>query len=302
MSGSPSGVTIEALGPVRNFERENGWRAVLRDLWQETTGKIGIVLVVTWVVIAVLAPLISPYSPLNMHSQDQFMPPSSSYLLGADEFGRDILSRTLWGSRISIAVGLLAVLIASGIGVPAGLLAGFVGGKVDSVVMRICDGLMSLPAIFTGIAVVAVTGPGSINVLLAVAVINVPIICRLVRACTLSEREKEYVEAAIVLGAGRTRIMARDILPNTLLPVLMQFSVAVPQAVILEAGLTFLGLGSQPPDPSWGMMLKDGRTYLMQAPWYALVPGFALTSLVVGLNLLSDCLGKVLDPYRRGLR
>jgi peptide/nickel transport system permease protein len=246
----------------------------------------------------VAAPLLAPADPLVMDKLNQFSPPSAWHLFGTDEFGRDILSRVIYGARISLTTGAVAMLIATTIGVPVGVVAGYVGGRTDVVIMRLLDCLLAFPAILLAMAVVAVLGPNSLDAIIAVGIVSIPAFLRLARASALSQREKEYVEASRAMGAHAHYIVFRTILPNCYAPIIVQMTVAAAQAILLEAALSFLGLGTIPPDPSWGAMLNTGRSFLNQAPWYAIFPGLTLTILILALNFLADALQQALDPTR----
>jgi peptide/nickel transport system permease protein len=261
-------------------------------------GAFGLGAIVALIVVALLAPAIAPYHPNVQHDRAELQPPSAQFLLGTDELGRDILSRIIWGARVSLMVGLVAVIVGAGIGIPTGLAAGYFGGWVDAVTMRLLDALLAFPGILTGIAVVTVLGPGAINAALALAIVNIPEFARLTRAVVLREREREYVLASRCVGARDARVIAAHLLPNCLAPILVQLSLSMGFAVLLEAALSFIGLGQQAPDPSWGSMLNDSRAYLRQAPWFGIFPGLALAALLVGLNYLSDALRQALDPRR----
>ncbi|MBI2756562.1 MAG: ABC transporter permease [Chloroflexi bacterium] len=265
-------------------------------------GTLGLGILLALVLVAIAAPLLAPYDPLVQNPGKEMAPPSGAFLLGTDNLGRDLLSRIIFGSRASLLVGVLAVALGATVGIGSGLLAGFLGGWLDAVLMRAYDALLAFPAILLGIGVVAVLGPGILNVALAIALAQMPDFARLTRALVIGERRREYVEAARNLGAGSGRIMVRHVLPNTVAPLLVQVSLAMGFAILAEAALSFLGLGTQPPTPSWGGMLNDSRQYLRQAPWYGVWPGVALASLLIGLNFLSDALRDALDPRRVGLR
>jgi peptide/nickel transport system permease protein len=273
----------------------------LRTMLRNPLGTVGLLIILGLTVVALAAPLLAPANPLAMNKPDQFSPPSSQYLFGSDEFGRDILSRVIYGARISLGAGAAAVLVATSIGVPLGLLAGYFGGRVDTLIMRLLDCLLAFPAILLAMAIVGVLGPSSLNAMIAVAIVSIPAFSRLTRGSTLSQREKEYVEAARALDAGDGYIMFRTILPNCFAPIIVQMTVAAAYAVLLEAGLSFLGLGTKPPEASWGSMLNTGRAYLHRAPWYGIFPGLAITMLVLSLNFVADVLQQALDPTRRAL-
>jgi peptide/nickel transport system permease protein len=262
----------------------------------------GLIITLFLLITALLAPILAPYNELEMHTADRFRPPSVAYLFGTDEFGRDILSRMLVGSRVSFSVGLVSVSIACVIGVMVGLVAGwYTSGWFDTVSMRFCDTLLAFPAILLAIVIIAVLGPGAFNAMLAVAIVNVPAFARLTRGNVLSEKGKGYVDAARAIGAKPLRIMYRTLLPNVIPTILVQITVSFSAAVLLEASLSFLGLGTPLPAPSWGSMLSISRGYLLWAPWYSLFPGLGITLLVMGVYLLGDGLRDVLDPSRQKL-
>ncbi len=225
-------------------------------------------------------------------------PPSWQFLLGTDHLGRDLLSRIIFGSRSSLLIGMVAVGLGAGFGIASGLAAGYLGGWVDAVLMRFYDALLSFPAILLGIGVVSVLGSGPLSVAYALAFATVPTFARLMRARVLTEREREYVVAARCIGARAGRIMWRHVLPNAVAPLLIQISLSMGFAVLAESALTFLGLGTQPPLPSWGGMLNESRAYLRTAPWFGIFSGLALALLLLGLNCLSDALRDALDPRR----
>jgi peptide/nickel transport system permease protein len=279
---------------------EAGRRApVLRALLGSRTAAFGLGLTVLLVLVAMLAPWIAPYRPDEIHPIDSLTPPSARYLLGTDDLGRDILSRIVFGARVSLMVGAIAIGIAAVAGVPLGLLAGSAGGRVDSLLMRLMDAMLAFPAILLAIALMAVLGPSLHNAMIAIGIIYVPAFARITRANVLSLREKEFVEAARALGAGSLYVAALVILPNCLSPLIVQGSLGVANAILVEAALSFLGLGVQPPDPSWGSMLAFGRSLLSQAPWYATFPGLAIFVTVLSLNFLGDGLREALDPRLR---
>jgi peptide/nickel transport system permease protein len=272
---------------------------VLRTLLGRRTAAFGLGLTGVLVLVAVFAPWIAPYRPDEIHPIDSLTPPSARYLLGTDDLGRDILSRIVFGARVSLMVGAIAIGIAALAGVPLGLLAGYVGGRTDGLLMRFMDALLAFPAILLAIALMAVLGPTLHNAMIAIGIIYVPAFARITRANVLSLREKEFVEAARALGAGSLYVAALVILPNCLSPLIVQGSLGVANAILVEAALSFLGLGVQPPDPSWGSMLSFGRSLLSQAPWYATFPGLAIFVTVLSLNFLGDGLREALDPRLR---
>jgi peptide/nickel transport system permease protein len=237
---------------------------------------------------AVLAPALARYDPTEMNKSATLALPSWANPMGTDQFGRDILSRLLYGSRIALAIGLGATLGAAGGGVPLGLWAGFAGGKVDAVLMRGVDTLLAIPPVLLAMGLVAMTGPGSLNAGIAVLVVSLPQFARLARAGTLAQKAMEYAEAAVAMGATDARILFRTILPNILSPIVVQVPVAASRAILLEASLSFLGLGTQPPAPSWGLMVSESRNYMYAAPWYGVFPGALIAVTVLALNAVSD--------------
>lgn len=272
-----------------------GWR-VLRYLFGSGMGLSGLLIVAVITALAVLAPVIAPFDPLEMQKGEQFLPPSTTNLFGTDEFGRDIFSRTLYAGRISLLAGAFAVLVAASIGVPLGLVAGYIGRLTDTIIMRTMDSVLAFPAVLLALAIVAVLGPSSLNAMIAVAIVSIPNFARIARAAMLTQKSTDYVEAARSIGASDWRIVFRTILPNSLAPILVQITLAVAFAILIEAALSFLGLGTQPPDASWGAMLLTGRSHLRRAWWYGFFPGLFITLLVLGLNNLGEALRDALDP------
>lgn len=277
----------------------------LERLAQQRGTLVALVVLAALVALALAAPLAGRHDPLLQERQRRFEAPSARHLFGTDEFGRDIWSRVLHGGRVSLVTGGVVVVIALAVGVPLGLLGGYVGGWTDAAIMRVLDFLLAMPAILLAMAVIAVLGPGVLNAILAVTVVSVPAFARITRASTLALKEREFVLAARAMGGGPGYVMFRTILPNALSPILVQATVAAAYAILLEAALSFLGLSSRPPEPSWGSMLNTGRSFLYQAPWYGLFPGIILTAVVLSLNGLADGLqralgGGALDPRKAG--
>lgn len=248
------------------------------------------------VVIAVLAPLIAPYDPLDMAPAVRFEGPSLAHLFGTDEFGRDVLSRLIFGARISLEVGIISVGISLVLGALLGLVAGYWGGVVDMLLGRLMDILFAFPAILLAIALMAVLGSDIRNVMLAIGIVNVPIFMRVARASTLTVSTTQYVDAARASGASDVRVLAKHILPNIMAPLIIQTTLAFAWAIIAEAALSFLGLGTQPPTPSWGIMLSKGREFMEQSASAVVFSGAAISLTVLALNILGDGLRDVLDP------
>ncbi len=261
-------------------------------------GAFGLSVVLALALVALAAPALAPYDPFLQHPGHELAPLGGAFPWGTDELGRDILSRVIFGTRTSLLVGVISVGLGAAAGIATGLLAGYLGGWLDGLIMRFYDALLAFPGILAGVAVVTVLGPGTINVAIAIAIAVTPLFARLTRASVLAERERDYVLAEHCLGAGSARIMWRHVLPNCLPPLLVQLALTMGFAVLAEAGLSFLGLGTQPPIPSWGAMLNESRAYLRDAPWIAIWPGAALALLMLGLNFLADALREALDPRR----
>ena len=261
-------------------------------------GTFGMAVLTLLVICALGAPFLSPYDPLQQHAGSELRPPGGQFPLGTDNLGRDLLSRIIYGSRASLLVGVVAVALGAGIGIATGLAAGYFGGIVDTLIMRFYDALLSFPAILLGIAVVSIIGTGMISVAYALAIASLPTFARLMRSRVLAERERDYVLAARCCGAPDRRIMYLHVLPNAVAPLLIQISLAMGFSVLAESALSFLGLGTQPPDPSWGSMLNESRAYLRTAPGFGIFPGLALATLLLGLNFLADALRDALDPRR----
>lgn len=249
--------------------------------------------------LTVLAPLIAPYNPVAMATEASLQAPSARHFLGTDSLGRDVLSRVIYGGRISLGVALASVLIASFLGVPSGLISGYFGRWTDNTVMRLMDTILSFPSLVLAIVIVGSLGPSIRNVTLALGIVYSPLFARLVRGVTLAVRELEYVVAARAIGASSLTIVLRHILPNLSGPMIVQATVVFSWAIIAEASLSFLGLGAQPPTPSWGHDLSEGRQYIDQASWVALGPCVAIVTTVLATNFLGDGVQDALDPRRR---
>ena len=269
--------------------------------WTRGRGSLiaGLIIVTILVVVGILAPVIAPFDPTEIHARDGLQPPSATYWLGTDTLGRDIISRIVYAARTSLLVALGSVLVAGVIGVPLGLLTGFLGGALDSVVMRVLDAILAFPVVLLAILVVATLGTEPINLVLTIGFVFVPYFTRLVRAQVLSLREREFVEASRASGGTDGHIMARVILPNVTSPVVVQASLTMSLAVLIEAALSFLGLGVQEPTPAWGSMLQQSQLYMKQAPWYVLAPGICIFLAVLAFNLLGDGLRDYLDAGSR---
>ncbi|MEW6727606.1 ABC transporter permease [Desulforudis sp. 1088] len=260
----------------------------------------GAAIVLLVVLAAVCAPVLAPYDPLALHLPDRLQPPGPAYPLGTDEMGRDILSRVLYGARLSLLAGLGIVGLAAVGGMVIGSVSGFIGGRVELVTMRLMDIMLAFPSLVLALALSAALGPNFRNSIIAVAVVKIPVYVRLVRGLTLSIKERQFVKAARTFGASRAWIISRHILPNCLAPVIVQATLGIGEAILIAAALSFIGLGAQPPAPEWGAMVSMGRTYLLDQWWYATFPGVAIFITVIGFNLFGDGVRDILDPRLRG--
>ena len=281
------------------FPERSPLSAALDRLLKRRSAVFGAVVVLAFVATAVFAPLISPYDPLATNFLAVRKAPTLAHLFGTDEIGRDVLARVIYGARASLLAGVVSVVIALGLGVPVGLVSGYAGRWIDGVLMRITDAMLACPFLILAIALAAFLGPSLTNAMIAIGISTMPIFVRLTRAQTMAVKVEDYVEAAKALGNPHSRILLRHILPNILPPLMVQATLAIAQAIIAEASLSFLGLGQQPPAPSWGSMLNTAKSFLEQAPWMALWPGLAIFLAVLSFNLLGDGLRDALDPRRR---
>ncbi|MFN7642918.1 MAG: ABC transporter permease [Burkholderiales bacterium] len=296
-SVEPAGVAALPAGVAPDTGDSPG-RLAVRAVLSRPTAVFGGVVLVLVSLLAVFAPWIAPYDPLATSWAAVRKAPSAAHWFGTDEVGRDLLSRTIWGARASLSAGVIAVTIAVGAGVPIGMLAGYVGGWVDAVIGRVTDAMLAVPFLILAIALAAFLGPSLGNAMIAIGVTATPIFVRLARGQVLAARAEDWVEAARAVGNPPARILLRHILPNILPPVMVQATLAVAAAIIAEASLSFLGLGQQPPAPSWGSMLNTAQRFLTQAPWMAVFPGIAIFLTVLAFNLFGDGLRDALDPKK----
>ncbi len=260
---------------------------------------LGFFVIALFVVVALAAPLVAPFDPVATSWTAIRKAPSGQHWMGTDENGRDVLSRVVFGARASLLAGVVSVMIAAGIGVPTGLLAGFAGGRVDAVIGRVVDAMLACPFLILAIALAAFLGPALSNAMIAIGVTAAPVFVRVARGATLDAMTNDYVEAARAIGNPPWRVALRHVAPNIVPPVLVQATLAIALAIIAEASLSFLGLGQQPPAPSWGSMLNSAQRFLTQAPWLAVFPGMAIFLAVLAFNLVGDGLRDALDPRRR---
>ena len=279
-------------------KKRSQWREVWRMLKKNKMALLGLGILVILVLLALFADVIADYDTvvIKQNLANRLKGPSAEHWLGTDEFGRDIFARLIHGARVSLKVGIIAVGISIVLGGILGALAGFYGGRIDNIIMRIMDVFLAVPSILLAIAIVSALGPSIINLMVAISISSVPSYARIVRASVLSIRDQEFVEAARAIGANNARIIFRHIIPNSLAPVIVQGTLGVASAILSTAGLSFIGLGIQPPAPEWGSMLSGGRQYLRYAWWVTTFPGVAIMITILSLNLLGDGLRDALDP------
>lgn len=279
-----------------NSKKKGQSRDVLRRLFRSKGAVIGLVIITTLLLFAIFADLIAPFGYDDQLLSRRLQSPSTDHLLGTDDYGRDIFSRIVYGSRTSLLIALLSVAFSSVIGVAIGCVAGYYGGRVDNLVMRFIDILLAIPSILLAISISAALDPGVINLVVAVGIGAMPPYARIVRASVMSERDKEYIEAARSIGASDFRIIIKHVLPNVMAPIIVQSTMSISTAIITAASLSFIGLGIAPPTPEWGGMLSSGRAYIRDAWWVVTFPGLAIMAAVFGFNLLGDGLRDALDP------
>jgi peptide/nickel transport system permease protein len=287
-------IPVNLAAPIRERHQRSWFRLLLAN----PLGLVGLIIVVATVIVAVGAPAIAPYSSANQDA-DRLLGPSWQHIFGTDELGRDTFSRIIYGARISLVVGVVSVLIAFAVGGLLGVVAGFFGGKLDALIMRFVDILFAFPGLILAIVIAGLLGPSSRNAMIAIGVIYTPAFARVVRGSVLGVLSEPYIEAARVSGASTFLVIIRHVLPNIVAPLIVLVTVYLSSAIIAEASLSFLGLGAQPPTPSWGGMLNAARTYMEITPWMAIAPGLAIMLIVLGLNFLGDGLRDVLDPRLR---
>lgn len=291
ISATPSTMAIKA----DDASAETGRQLALRQFMRNRAAAVGLACLVLICLLAIAAPLISPYDPAAIKLSEKLRSPSLAHWLGTDHFGRDVLSRMIWGARISLGVGVTVVTFALVTGVPFGLVAGYVGGKTDNALMRLMDGFLTFPPLLLGVAIVGLLGPDIQNVMLALGIVQMPVFARIVRSATLSVRTETYITATRALGAGVGRVIMH-ILGNIMSAIVVQVTIGFSAAVIAEASLSFLGLGVQPPASSWGRDLSEARRFMGDAPWLFLAPTFIIMICVMSINFVGDGLRDALQP------
>jgi peptide/nickel transport system permease protein len=289
--------TPAVLNSDETLKRTGFYQRILREFTRNRYAVVGLLGIVFIILLAALAPNITSYDPLERSAEERLFPPSSTHLIGTDSLGRDVFTRVLYGGRISLLVGFLSIVLSVIFSVPLGLIAGYFGGIVDNVIMRIMDVILAFPGLILIIWLVGLLGSNMTNVVLAIAFFSLPSYARLTRGITLSIREMDYVVATQSMGASSFRIMFYHILPGVMGPLIVLASLGVSGAIVTGASLSFLGLGVRPPTPEWGAMLADGRSYLRNAWWISFFPGMTITLVVLALNLIGDALRDALDPH-----
>jgi peptide/nickel transport system permease protein len=272
----------------------------IREIWQRLSQNklavLGLIIIVLLILVAIFADFIAPYAYDQQDLANAFQSPGNGHLFGTDEFGRDIFSRVVYGTRISLLIGFIAVAIAVVVGVILGAIAGFYGDKVDNIIMRLMDIILSIPQILLAIAIVAALGNGLFNLMIAVGISSIPQYARIIRASVLSIKDQEFIEAAKAAGSSNRRIIFKHIIPNCLAPIIVQATLGVALAILTAAGLSFIGLGISPPTPEWGSMLSSGRSYIRDYSYMTMFPGLAIVITIFALNVLGDGLRDALDP------
>lgn len=289
-------VDIQKENVAEDAKKRSQWLEVWRRLRQNKSAMVGLGIIIVLILSALLADIVAPFGIDDQNLMNALQKPNSTHWFGTDNFGRDIFSRVVHGSRISLQVGFIAVGIAMIIGGILGAIAGYYGGKLDNFIMRMMDILLAIPSILLAISIVAALGPGLSNVMIAVGISSIPSYSRIVRASVLTLKDQEFVEAARAVGANDVRIIGRHIIPNSMAPIIVQATLGVAGAILSAAGLSFIGLGIQPPTPEWGAMLSSGRQFIRDYPHMTAFPGLAIMITIFGLNLLGDGLRDALDP------
>jgi peptide/nickel transport system permease protein len=287
---------MEEAKKVKHKKKQKLWKDVWRRFRKNGAAMVGLVVMVALIFTAIFANLIAPEDPVAQDLTRTFQPLSSQNLMGTDNFGRDVFSRVVFGTRTSLQIGFTAVGVGLVVGLILGSLSGFFGGRTDNIIMRFIDVMISIPGILLALAIVSALGPGMINVMIAVGIGSIPGYTRITRAAVLTIREREFIEAARAIGAGDLRIILRHVLPNCLAPIIVQATLGLSGAILSAAGLSFIGLGIQPPTPEWGFMLSDGRRFIRDHWHLVMFPGLAIVTVVLAINMVGDGLRDALDP------
>jgi peptide/nickel transport system permease protein len=286
----------ERVKPLKLERSRSLWSDSLYRLSRNPGSIIGVIILLALILMAISAPLITHFNPIAITPEDRLLPPSAVHLMGTDNFGRDTFTRVVFGGRISLSVGIISVFVALLFGVPMGLISGYYGGKLDSVIMRVVDVMLAFPGILLALVIIAILGPSIFNVMIAVGISAIPTYARVTRSSVLKTKEEMFIDAAILMGCKTRRIILSHILPNILGPVVVISTLGIGGAIISGSALSFLGLGATAPTPEWGLLLSDGRNYLAQAWWITTFPGMAIMITVLSINLIGDGLRDALDP------
>ncbi|MDF2683689.1 MAG: hypothetical protein K0R47_4879 [Brevibacillus sp.] len=296
MSDTEVSVQVGSHTAELSYQRRSPWATMMRRFRKNKRALVGFWMVVIFVGIAVFAQGIAPYDPIEQDMNVILQPPSADHPFGTDEYGRDILSRIIYGSQISLMIGIVGVLISVVVGVGLGTISGYFGGRTDMFIMRIMDIFMAFPSFLLALAIVSVLGPGMVNVMIAIGIFSVPTFARISRSAVISVKNKEFIEAAKSMGASHARVIFKHVLPNSVAPIIVLSTMRIATAILTASGLSFLGMGAQPPTPEWGAMLSTGREYLRTAPHVSTIPGLAIMFMVLAFNMLGDGLRDALDP------
>lgn len=292
-------VTAAAEDIIESAESDSFLRDTIRVFRRNKMAMVGLILVSLLFLVAFFIPIISPHDPYRVALDEQFLPPSSSYWLGTDNFGRDLLTRILYGARISLLVGIVPSFISLMIGAVMGIVSGYYGGKIDFIIMRLADTMIAFPSLLLAMVVMYTLGANLFNIFIALSLVGWAGVARVVRSQTLALKEKEFIEAARAVGTTRAKIMVRHIFPNIVPTLIVLFSLSIPEAIMWESSLSFLGVGVQPPEASWGLLVAKGKEYLFASPLVAIMPGVAILITVLAFNFIGDGLRDALDPYMK---
>jgi len=300
MSEFATADTRAAASVVQRVDAPNRYLVVLRRVVRKPFAVAGLITLIVLVAASVFAPYLTPYSPTRFAPRNALQPPSAEHLMGTDQIGRDQLTRILYGGRISLQIGVVAVLIGAVAGITLGSIGGYFGGWVDEAISRFIDVMLAFPNILFALAVVSVLGPGMINLMIAIGVASIPGFARLTRGVVLAAREFDYVTAARALGGSHARVLAKHVMPNVAPALMVYATLSMATAILSGAALSFLGLGTQPPTPEWGLMLSEARAYIRNAWWIAVFPGLMIMLAVISINLIGDAMRDALDPWLKG--
>lgn len=291
--------TISQADISNSYKPSSPWQMMIKRFKKNKRALIGLYITVFFLLLAIFSPWISPYNPFEYNMDALLQTPSLKHPFGTDQFGRDVLSRIIEGTRISLMVGIVGVGISIVIGVSLGTIAGYFGGIADSIIMRIMDILLAFPGFLLALAIISILGPSMINVMIAIGIFSIPVFARIMRSSVISVKHKEYIEATKSLGGSNTFTIIKHVIPNCIAPIIVLSSMRIATAILSAAGLSFLGLGAQPPSPEWGAMLSGGREYMRSAPHLSTVPGLMIMLVVLGFNMLGDGLRDALDPQMK---